>query len=315
MKDVVNKIVSLSGLSETEIVNKIEDKKAELSGMVSDEGAAYMVARELGISMLKEDKLKIKDIVDGMKSVSIVAKLIKLREHEYSTEKSKGFLASLILGDETGTIKLTLWNEEMNRIEGIKEGDVVHIFGYVKKNNLDELELRLGYGGHIEKSDAEIKLKHEAKRKSICDFQEGELVEVKAAFLQIFESNVFYEICPFCSTRIKKENNYYCEDHGAVTPDHGIVLSGIVDDGTGNIRAVLFGGNAEFLLGLKTKEAWTVFDNEKSLSSLYNRINLGKEYLLEGKIRKNKFFNRLEFVVNSIKEIEVVKEMNALLDV
>ena len=41
-------------------------------------------------------------------------------------------------------------------------------------------------------------------------------------------------------------------------------------------------------------------------------VSLGTEYILEGKARKNDFFDRLEFVVNNIKSVDVKKEIEML---
>mgnify|MGYP001562031357 FL=1 len=41
-------------------------------------------------------------------------------------------------------------------------------------------------------------------------------------------------------------------------------------------------------------------------------VSLGTEYVLEGKARKNDFFDRLELVVNNIKSVDVKREIEML---
>ncbi len=43
-------------------------------------------------------------------------------------------------------------------------------------------------------------------------------------------------------------------------------------------------------------------------------IELGMEFVLEGRVRKNSMFNRLEFTVNSVEEVDVRQEIERLLE-
>ena len=60
-----------SGLSVEDIERKIEAKRAKLSGLISKEGAAQIVASELGINFEKE-KMKISELLSGMKKINIM---------------------------------------------------------------------------------------------------------------------------------------------------------------------------------------------------------------------------------------------------
>lgn len=51
---LVERIARSSGLSVEDIERRIEAKRAKLSGLISKEGAAQVVASELGISFDKE---------------------------------------------------------------------------------------------------------------------------------------------------------------------------------------------------------------------------------------------------------------------
>jgi replication factor A1 len=128
--------------------------------------------------------------------------------------------------------------------------------------------------------------------------------------VQLFETSIFYEICPQCGSRVVKEvNEFKCSEHGKVEPVKTIVLSGIIDDGTGNIRVVFFRDVALELIGMDMKQA---LENE---GSFFDNINvLGKEFIITGKARRNKMFNRLEFVANNVKEVDAVEEANKIIN-
>ena len=132
--------------------------------------------------------------------------------------------------------------------------------------------------------------------------------------LQVFETNVFYEICHECKKRAKEtENGYACDEHGEITPDYGMIISGIIDDGTANIRAVFFSDAAEKLINMKTADAKKLFDRKKKVEAVLALVPLGKEFIFDGSVRRNTFFDRLEFVVNDIKNIDVKKEIETLM--
>ena len=52
--ELLEKISNVSGVAKEEIERKIEAKRAKLSGLVSKEGAAQIVAAELGVNFEKE---------------------------------------------------------------------------------------------------------------------------------------------------------------------------------------------------------------------------------------------------------------------
>ena len=54
---LIERICKTSGLSREDVERRIEAKRAKLSGLISKEGAAQIVAADLGISF---DKQKIK---------------------------------------------------------------------------------------------------------------------------------------------------------------------------------------------------------------------------------------------------------------
>ena len=91
-----------------------------------------------------------------------------------------------------------------------------------------------------------------------------------------------------------------------------MVLSGIIDDGTENIRIVLFRENAEKVLGMTTDHAKRIFMN-KGAAGVIKNAPLGEEFMFEGSVKRNSFFDRAEFVANNVMQVDVKEEINALL--
>ena len=306
LDELVKKISTLSGLNEQEVKLKISEKQTELSDLISDEGAAYIVAKELGIQLTREaERLKIANIIPGMQNVDVIGRIAKLTGiREFATERAKGKVMNIFLADETGSIRMSLWNNEITKITDFTVGSIVRVRGYVKEDNLGGAEIRLGRFGSIEMAEADIPPLEELtteggkERSRIAELKENYIKEVRAALVRVFETNLFFEVCPECGLSIKEGK---CKDHGIVEPQYRLVISGIMDDGTGNMRIVFFGENAEKILKLSAEGAKALFDEKKSISEILEKVELGKDMLFEGRVRKNKYFERLEFIINNIK--------------
>jgi replication factor A1 len=87
-------------------------------------------------------ELKIKDLRNGMKRVSIEAKVTEKSDPREVTSKFKNEtfnVASAVITDETGSIKLTLWNEQIDKVNidnivKIENGYVTSFKGEIQLN-------------------------------------------------------------------------------------------------------------------------------------------------------------------------------------
>ncbi|MCD6558055.1 MAG: DUF2240 family protein [Candidatus Aenigmarchaeota archaeon] len=319
IEEIIKKISEKSGKSEKEIKRLVSEKIEELSGLISDEGAAHIVAKELGVDIIEKRerrnyRLNIGSVVVGMRSVDVVGKVSYISPvKEFKTNNSTGCVASVYLVDETGSIRLSLWNEETEVLDKIDVGDTIRVQGYVKDNR-GTPELRLGKYGKImksdEKIDVDVGIGQEYKRKKICELTLGMRAETRATLVQVFETKPIFEVCPICGKRVKKDGDaWVCEEHGEQEPKRVLLFSGVIDDGTGNIRAVGFRENAEKLFGIKTEEAVG-----KDIRELIKGVPLGKEFIFRGRVKKNDLFDRLEFMIEKINDVVVLDEIKNLLD-
>ncbi len=93
--------------------------------------------------------MNIKDLQNGMKRVSIRAKVLEKSEPREVRSRFKDEplkVADAIISDETGKIKLTLWNEQ---IDQVNTGDVVAVEnGYVTSFR-GEIQLNVGKFGKL----------------------------------------------------------------------------------------------------------------------------------------------------------------------
>src|SRR3989344_6075555 len=112
---------------------QIKKKISDLSDLISREVAAYIVANELGVKILEDfskKTLKINQLIPGMTSVNIVGKIIQVYSvREFDNGTRQGKIGSLLLGDETGTIRVVMW--DTNHIKDLNENENATISGTV----------------------------------------------------------------------------------------------------------------------------------------------------------------------------------------
>jgi len=297
---ILGRIAKSAGLEKEEIERRIEAKKAKLSGLISKEGAAQIVAAELGISFDNE-KLKIDELLPGMRRVNVIGKVINiLSVRTFTTKKGEeGKVANLFLADDTSNIKVVLW--DTNHIELIEKGEIVE--GKVieiTNAGMRDNELHLGSFSELKLSDEileNLKTEKVVKEKNIIDFKTNDGVSVRAFIVQAFEPR-FFNVCPECKKKVTPEaEDFVCGEHGKVIPEKRALINIVLDDGTETIRSVLFHEHLSDL-GLTELE-----DTEK-LSNQKQNI-LGKEMIFSGNVRINKFFNNQEFIVDEVKEINL----------
>ncbi|MFP4045979.1 MAG: DUF2240 family protein [Candidatus Aenigmatarchaeota archaeon] len=327
MKEDVEKLIKRiseeADVDEEEVKEQVEKKEKEFSGLISTEGAAHIVAKEAGLDLMKRDEvsLDIDNIIPGMNTVTVTGKIQRIFDtREFETEDGKGKVANIILADESGTIRTSFWNEEVEELienEKIQEGDVIEIEnGYVKKDNRDQLELRLGRSGKVKKSDEEIDVEVSSSggqslgRTEIRDLSPGANAEIRGTLVKMFENKPFFLKCPECDERIEEGK---CEEHDKVKVN--MALSGVMDDGTENIRTVFFGEQAEKVLGMSIDKAWELTEEGDELEPLHEKYEelVGKELIVSGRTKMNSFFERIELIANSVEAVDPKQEAEKIL--
>ena len=285
-----------SGITIDDIKRKIEAKRAKLSGLISKEGAAQVIAAELNISFEKQ-LIKISQLVSGMRKINLIGKIMDLSPvREYNKNGRTGRIGSFILADDTSNIRTVLWDE--NHIDLIKKNKLKED-SFVEINNASVRngELHLGSFSEIKLSDKVINnviIEKPVLKKEIYSFNTNDSVSTRAFIVQMFEPR-FFEVCPECN---KKVSEIGCQEHGKIVPEKRSLLSFVIDDGTSSIRTTLF---SEVLEKILTKEE---LENPE-LFSVKKKEFMGKEVIITGNVRRNTMFNIDDFIVSDIRDISI----------
>ncbi|MGV8141130.1 MAG: OB-fold nucleic acid binding domain-containing protein [Candidatus Woesearchaeota archaeon] len=323
VKDIIAKIVKSTGMSEDEVRQKIKSKIEQLYGLVSEEGAAHILANEHGIKLFEvSGDLKIKDILIGMKSVDIVGKVLRKYElREFNTEKRKGKVANLMIGDETGAIRVVLWNDKTDEFVQIKEDDVIKIKGAYVRDNSGRKELHLGDSSHLIINPPGISInareRKDYSKKHIKELEEGMSAEIMGTILQVFDIK-FFEVCPKCNKRLRlREDHFACDEHGTQQPTYNYVLNVYLDDGTDNIRTIFWKQQSQRLLKLDD----TGFEDIRVHPENFERYKtdlLGTQIKVLG-TAKNNMMSRMEFnaeiVFTDLNPEQEIKELDHMREI
>jgi len=313
---LIERISHISGMPAEEIKRKVEAKRARLSGLISLEGAAQIVASELGISFEKQ-QFKIIDLLMGMKKVQVIGKVLEIYPiRKYTRGGHEGEIASIMLADNSSSIRSVFWDVkhiDMVRNGDIKRDDVIDIKGADVRGTTAK-ELHLSSGASIEPSDKKIDAvvaKEILPLKKISNLKVGERASIRAHIVQAFQPK-FFAVCPECLMKISYENEKaFCAKHGVIIPKQRVLGSFIVDDGTDSMNAILFNENLTSLLKIPENEIAQMQGPE--FWPKKKRELLGSEMEISGRVRNNAAFERDEFIAESIHELDpeqVIQELS-----
>ena len=113
-------------ISKEEFERRVEKKIDECGDLVDEPTAAMMVVGELG-----REHVKIKGLSAKSSLFSFFGKVVdKTEPKEFDrADGEKGWVATLLLGDETGTTRVVLWDEKAGAALDTAVGDVLEVIG------------------------------------------------------------------------------------------------------------------------------------------------------------------------------------------
>jgi replication factor A1 len=144
-------------LSQEEILALIDQKKQEGQGLLSDEGAARLVAEELLIRTRGRElgRMQVKDLVSGLNDVTISGRvLLAWPPQEFQRrDGTPGRVMSLLLVDRTGRVRCALWDRhaDLASRSGNLQGRIVRIgHAYTRQGLAGDAEVNAGDRSSIE---------------------------------------------------------------------------------------------------------------------------------------------------------------------
>lgn len=214
-------------ISKEDFLQRIREKVENMGGLCDEAMAAMLVANELGFSDVGRDSVKIADITAESGTVNFVARIISAFEPKEFTRNDGtiGRVGNLIVGDETGRIKVTLWDNMADLIKTgkLKVGENLQISGYTKQG-YSGVEVNIGNNGVIAESDEEVEVAANAQQ--IKDIKDG-----------MGDLNLTGKVLETSDVRTFQRKD----------GTEGKVGNLMIGDGTGSIRVTLWDEKTDFL--------------------------------------------------------------------
>lgn len=147
-------------ISAEQIRDMIDEKKRKIgAGYLTDQGALFLVAADLGISFenIPKSQSGIKELYIGAKDVTVTARIMNIYPIRKFTKKDTNEESrnrTLTIYDKDSSVKVKLWDNQTSIPDeiGLKPGDLVKISqGYVKSGLDGRPTINLGSNGIIEK--------------------------------------------------------------------------------------------------------------------------------------------------------------------
>ncbi len=181
------------------------------------------------------DTYRVEDLSLGASDVDLVGQVLdtdSIRTFDRD-DGSEGRVANLTVGDETGRVRVTLWDGKADLAEEFEAGEVVEVGdGYVRERDGD-LELHVGDRGTVERVDEDVEYVPEAT--DIAELEIDETVDIGGGVIETDPKRTFDR------------------DDGS----EGQVRNVRIKDDTGEIRVALWGDKADRDIELADRVVFT----------------------------------------------------------
>ena len=163
-EELISKLLEkVPELSRTVIEDRINEKKEKVgAGYLTDQGAIFLVAADLGVALEQSQKseVAIKDLYIGAKEVTLESRVLNISPTKQFTKKdgSSFSLRTITVYDNNSTASVKLWDEKANLpgLEELKPGDLIKIIkAYVKSDLTGAPTINIGSGASIEASQSD----------------------------------------------------------------------------------------------------------------------------------------------------------------
>jgi hypothetical protein len=149
-------------ISAEDVRELIDEKKRKIgAGYLTDQGALFLVAADLGVSFEnnQSNQTSIKDLYIGANDVNLSARILNIypvRKYTRRDTNEEVQNRTLTIYDKDSSIKIRLWDQHVSFPEDyeVKPGDLIKIsHGYTKSGMDNKAIINLGSKGIIEKSN------------------------------------------------------------------------------------------------------------------------------------------------------------------
>ncbi len=289
-----------SGYSREEIMNMIKDEMEDIDNMINEEGAVYIVANKLGISLEMDqsnESLPIDQLKEGLSNVTVkgrISKIFPIRTFKRKDD-TIGKVRNIELIDNTGKIKVSLWGDKADFFNdnNVTIGTIISISGgNVKAGYKEGVELSVANHGII----------------SVITDMENEFPEVKMPEKKIIGelSDIDDEIVNVEGIIFDKMDIRTFQKEGR----DGMVGSIILKDNSGKTRVIFWNENAQKIKSMSVGDCIEL-KSVKVSKNKYGDMEL--TFLSISTINKIENCEQFAELINIKNEIIAIKDITEVL--
>ncbi|MFB6091597.1 MAG: single-stranded DNA binding protein [Haloquadratum sp.] len=180
-------------------------------------------APDAEVDVQAQDAYRVEDLALGLSDVNLTGRVLStdsVRTFDRD-DGSEGRVANLTLGDPTGRVRVTLWDDKADLAEEFDAGESVEVVdGYVRERD-GSLELHVGDRGAVEPIDEDVEYVPDTR--DIASLELGETADIAGGVIETDPKRTFDR------------------DDGS----QGQVRNVRIKDETGDIRVALWGDKAD----------------------------------------------------------------------
>lgn len=246
--------------------------------------ARYLPSFETLEEMIYESR-KIDEVDEDDRNTKIIARVLDVQESRsfQRQDGGSGWVGSMDIGDETGSIRLTLWDVEKIPYS---IGDAIKIQNPNVRFNNERFELSMGSGSNILKpSSKELTSLPDIEelqdmlyvRKEIETLEEDDSnVRLVGVLRDVFAGKILVPKCPHCNNTLQEDESqeYICDYCGEDIdqPKYLLMIPGRLYDDTGDIQITFFNKLAEELLEMKLDEIIELYEDTGDSGVLDSKV-------------------------------------------
>lgn len=165
--EMVERVISsCPGVSRESVLERLEAERSRAGGLISDEALLRMIAAGFGCEILGDETavhaLLVRDLIPGLNGISVVGRVVAVFSPRAFNGNRKGRFASLLIADESGVLRVVLWNGKAGFAEsdGVKVGEIVRFrHGYTREDFGGKVEVHVGEKCVVEVNPADVNSK------------------------------------------------------------------------------------------------------------------------------------------------------------
>ncbi|MBD3186038.1 hypothetical protein GF325_04340, partial [Candidatus Bathyarchaeota archaeon] len=270
LEEIIKKIINKTGLSREEILKAIDENINKVNGLLTQVGAAFILAEKLKVNIDMESFETLPDedpsivpigkIQEGMRNINVVGRIYRMNPVKtfQRVDGRKGRVAAVFIQDESGKIKVTLWDQKAMLVQNsLSMNQIIAIYnGYVKRGLNNQLELNVGNKGGIKPKPPGI--------------DENQYPEVTIKTCKIGDIDKTIEMC---SVKVKVVDKLPIKEFTRKNGTTGKIGKCVIADETGAMNLVF----------------WTNDISE------FEKLQVGHTLEIEnGSVRENNYSNQIE---------------------